>query len=257
MQAFLYDRRHWNLLREMVIAQFKMRDQGSLLGVLWSALNPLLMLMILYVVFHFHMGKEIENYAVYLLIGLVTYTHFSNSTVAAMHVFHNLRSLTANAIFPKEILVIATVISRSIEFAVSFLVCIGIAGFAGVQLTGSVFLIVAVILVQTAFALAVSLILSFLYLYLRDIEHIYQLLLRVLFFLTPIFYNMEYLGDGIIRTVVMMNPLTHLTMFARSAIFSGESILMGLAVFGLLTLVLLVMSFLAFKRFEPNLAERV
>ena len=132
MQAFLYDRRHWNLLREMVIAQFKMRDQGSLLGVLWSALNPLLMLTILYVVFHFHMGKEIENYAVYLLIGLVTYTHFSNSTVAAMHVFHNMSSLAANTIFPKEILVIATVISRSIEFAVSFLVCIGIAVFAGV-----------------------------------------------------------------------------------------------------------------------------
>ncbi len=256
-RSIQYNRGHWNLLLEIIVSQFKQRDQGSLLGVLWSALNPLLMLTILYVVFNFHMGGQIENYAVYLLIGLVIYTHFSNATMAAMHVFQNMSALTANTIFPKEILVVATVLSRSIEFAISFLVCIGIAWIVGVQITSSVFLILAVIVVQTGFALAIALLLSFLYLYLKDIEHLYQLLLRLLFFLTPIFYNLDYLGDGVIRKVVLLNPLTHLATFGRNAILGGPALWGELAIAALLTLLLLFVSFRIFKRFEPALAERV
>lgn len=248
---------HWNLLREIVVSQFKLRDQGSLLGVLWSVLNPLLMLALLYVVFNYHMGGQIENYAVYLLIGLVIYTHFSNSTAAAMRIFENMGALTINAVFPKEILVIASVLSRSIEFAISFVVCIAIAWIVGVKPGPTVFLVLLVIVVQSGFALAVSLLLSFLYLYLKDIEHLYQLLMRLLFFLTPIFYQLDYLGDGVVRQIVLMNPLTHLATFARNAIFGGPTLWGELLVSVLLTLMLLLVSFRIFKRFEPVLAERV
>ncbi len=246
-----------NLLRELVSSQFKLRDQNSLLGLVWSFLNPLAMLGILFVVFRTRVSEGIENYAIYLLIGIVIYTHFANSTAAAMQVFQHMRSLTADAIFPKEILVLATVLSRSVEFAISSAICIVIAFLAGIDLTWSVLLIAAVILVQTAFVLAISLVLSFVYLYLKDIEHLYQVLLKMLFFLTPIFYDMEFLGDGIVRTIVLMNPLTHLTMFARAAIMGGDALLPQFLAFVVTTLALLGVSFALFKRFEPALAERV
>jgi len=257
MQPLVFDRSYRNLLRAIIISQFKRREQGSLLGVLWSILNPFLMLIIIYVVFNNRMGSQVENYAVYLLIGIVIYTHFANSTTAAMQVFQGMGALTANAVFPKEILVIATVLSRSIEFAVSCLVCIGIAVLTGVQLTSAVFWIVAVILLQTAFALSVALILSCLYLYLRDIEHIYQVLLRLLFFLTPIFYDMDFIGDGLARNIVMLNPLTHLTIFARGAILGGDSIVRELVITLLFTSVMLYLALLVFRKFEPFIAERV
>ena len=257
MQPFPSERGYRNLLYVMVMSQFKRRDQGTILGILWSVLNPLLMLTIIYVVFNYRMGSEIDNYAVYLLIGIVIYTHFANSTTAAMQVFHSMSALTANAVFPKEILVIATVIARSIEFGVSLLVCIAIAGLVGVELTVSFFWIFIVLLLQTAFALSVSLVLSCLYLYMRDIDHIYQVFLRLLFFLTPIFYNMDYLGDGPVRTIVMLNPLTHITNFARSAILGGESVFVGMTFALLATIIFLFAAFLVFKKFEPFLAERV
>ena len=251
------DQRYRNLLRAIIVAQFVRREQSSILGVLWSVLNPLLMLTIIYVIFNNRMGSTIENYAVYLLIGIVIYTHFSNSTTAAMRVFQDMGALTANAIFPKEILVVAVVFSRDIEFCLALLVAIFIAGVTGVTLTGSVLLVIFVILLQTAFTLAVSLILSFTYLYVRDIEHVYQVLLRLLFFLTPIFYQLDFLGEGSVRTIVLLNPLTHITMFARSAILGGDSLLMEMIVSLVLTAVFLAGAMVVFRKMEPYLAERV
>jgi len=257
MQSLVFDHRYRHLLRAVVVSQFKRREQGSLLGVLWSALNPILMLTIIYVVFKHRIGSETENYAVYLLVGIAIYTHFANSTAAAMQVFQGMGALAANAIFPKEILVIATVLSRSIEFAVSCLVCVGIALLTGVHLTGAVFWLVAVIFLQTVFALSVSLMLSCFYLYLRDIEHIYQVLLRLLFFLTPIFYTMDFIGDGFIRNIVLINPLTQLMILARSAILGGEPIFMEMMISLLLMSVMFFLALFVFRKFEPFIAERV
>jgi lipopolysaccharide transport system permease protein len=257
VQSIVLDHRYRSLLRAVVVSLFKRRQQGSLLGVLWSVLNPILMLIILYAVFKQRMGPEVDSYAVYLLVGIAIYTHFANSTAAAMQALKGMGALAANAVFPKEILVLATVLSRSVEFAVSCLVAIGIALLTGIHLTSAVLWLVPVVLLQSAFALSVSLILSCLYLYLRDIEHIYQVFLRLLFFLTPIFYTMDFIGDGFVRNIVMFNPLTHLAMFARYAILGGDSLVVEMLISLLLVSVMLLLSLLVFRRFEPFIAERV
>jgi len=133
---------------------------------------------------------------------------------------------------------------------------ISVAGWL-IILTSAVFWLVLVIFLQTAFALSVSLILSCLYLYLRDIEHIYQVFLRLLFFLTPIFYTMDFIGDGFVRNIVMLNPLTHLTMFARNAILGGDSIVVEMTASLLLVSVMLLLALFVFRKFEPFIAERV
>jgi lipopolysaccharide transport system permease protein len=253
----MLDRRYRSLTREIVISMFKRREQGSLLGVLWSILNPLLMLTIIYVVFNSRMGDLVEHYAVYLLVGIVVYTHFANSTSASMQVFEGMSELTANAIFPKEILVVATVLARTVEFVVSLAVCVLIAALAGVELSAGLAWLPVVVVLQAAVALAVSLVLSCLYLYLHDIQHIYQVLLRLLFFLTPIFYTMEFLGDGVIRDIVTLNPLTHLAHLARGAILGGVPIAGTMALAALLVGLMLAGSLAVFRRFEPFIAEQV
>ena len=115
-----YTKLHLNLLREIIFYQFKIKDQSTILGFFWSFMHPLLMLLILFIIFNSRMSTGIEHFGIYLLIGIIQYTHFSNSTVAGMRVLYNVRTLTKETIFPKELLVIGSVLSATIEFLISF-----------------------------------------------------------------------------------------------------------------------------------------
>src|ERR671918_442990 len=109
-----YNAKHLNLLRELSAAQFKLKDQSTFFGYLWSFLHPLIMLLVLFAVFHKKIGDTIPNYAVYLLIGIIQYTHFSISTSVSMRVLRSMRNLTRDAIFPKELLVFGSIVATSI-----------------------------------------------------------------------------------------------------------------------------------------------
>jgi ABC-type polysaccharide/polyol phosphate export permease len=254
----IYDRRHLNLLREIAISQFKLRDQSTLFGFVWSFLNPLLMLTVLFVFFSMGVGKGIEHYGVYLLIGIVQYTHFSNSTNSSMHVLVSTRALTAETVFPKELMVIASVAASSVEFVLSMLVVGLIALLSGVELTRAAAVLPVVIALQVMLVLWVSILLSCLYVYVRDIDHIYRVLLRMLIFITPVFYDLPFVGHGLARYIVLLNPLTHLIQFSRDLLVEGR--LFSGPVFLLLLLVnvaMLSVAIATFRRLEPTFAEHV
>src|SRR5215471_18728642 len=96
----LGDRKYLNLWREMTRAQFKLRDQSSFFGFLWSFANPLITVGLLFALFSAQLSHEIHYYALYLLIGIVHYTHFSNATSSSMNVLHSMSALTRNGVFP-------------------------------------------------------------------------------------------------------------------------------------------------------------
>jgi ABC-type polysaccharide/polyol phosphate export permease len=254
----IYDSRHLNLLREIALSRFKLRDQSTLFGYLWSFLNPLLMLTVLYVFFGTGVGRGIEHYGVYLLIGIVQYTHFSNSTNSSMHVLISARALTADTVFPKELMVIGSVVASSVELVLSMLVVGLIALLAGVDLTWTAAGLPVVIALQVLLVLWVSILLSCLYVYVRDIDHIYQVLLRILIFITPVFYDLPFVGHGLARYIVLLNPLTHLILFSRDLLVEGE--MFSGPAFLVLLLVNVAMLYVAiatFRRLEPTFAERV
>src|SRR5262245_45209309 len=131
----LYDRRYLSLLREFAVTRYKLKDQSTFLGFAWSFLNPLIMLGLLFTLFSARLSKGIDHYAIFLLIGLVQYNHFSSSTNRSMHVLLAMKSLTADAIFPKELLVIGSVIADIVELVVAMIVCVAIARISGVELS--------------------------------------------------------------------------------------------------------------------------
>jgi ABC-2 type transport system permease protein len=92
------DRKYINLWREMTRAQFKLRDQSSFFGFLWSFLNPLITVGLLFALFSSQLSQEIQYYALYMLIGIVYYTHFSNFTTASLSVLQVMSALTRNGI---------------------------------------------------------------------------------------------------------------------------------------------------------------
>ena len=250
--------RYASLLREFTSAQFMMRDQHTTLGLLWSFLHPLLMMALLYVMFDLRFANKIDFFAVYLIIGLVHLAHFSNATANSINALRNSRQLVINTTFPAEVLVVSMVLANTIEFIVSLLICIGIAGLAGIEFTSAMLWLPLVVLMQTMLVMWVSLLLATLCAFVADIGHIYQLFLRMLIFITPVFYSLSFLGNGLALRIVMLNPLTHLMTFSRSIIIDGiapslVSVGYFLAVNGLL----LIGALKLFRRMEPRFAERL
>src|SRR5262249_22767266 len=155
-----------------------------------------------FAMFRYQTGRTIEHYALYLLIGLVQYTHFANSTSRALTVLYSMKHLTANAIFPKELLVLSATTADTIELALSMIICVVVAVFSGVTLTWAILLLPFVwllqfILLQFILVSSISLMLSSIYVFVRDIGHIYNAFLRLLIFITPIFYDRSFLGEGL------------------------------------------------------------
>lgn len=253
-----YDARTLNLLRELTVSQYKLKDQSTFFGLLWSFLNPLFMVGVLFVFFHGRLGETVEHYGIFLLLGLVQYTHFSNATNSSMRVLLSMRQLTKEVVFPKEFLVFSSTMANSIDLIIAMGICTLAAYMVGVTPAWSALLLVYVVVLQFLLVTWVSLLLSWMFLFARDVDHIYQVSLRALLFITPIFYTSSFLGDGLARHLVLLNPLGQLIELSRSILLQGVASspqwLLGL----LFVNVLLVgLAFHLFKTFEPRLAEYV
>jgi len=254
----LGDHKYLNLWREMTHAQFKLRDQSSFFGFLWSFLNPLISVGLLFIVFSSQLGNGIEYYALYMLIGIVFYTHFSNATASSISVLQSMAALTRNGVFPKDVLVISAISTHSIDFILSMLICLLIALFYGVPMTASILALPLVMILQIMLVLWVSLLLASFFVFVRDLQHIYNVFLRLLFFITPIFFALSFIGPGLGRYVILVNPLSHTIIFARDLLTKGQLFdLQEFAIFFSINAILLFASYKIFKRLEPMFAENV
>jgi len=252
------DRKYINLWREMTHAQFKLRDQSSFFGFLWSFLNPLITVGLLFALFSAQLSGQIQYYGLYLLIGIVNYTYFSNATAASIHVLQTMNALTRNGVFPKDILVLSSITTHTIDFIISTTLCVLIALFAGVGLSPAMLALPLIFVLQLTLVLWVSLLLSSFFVFVRDLMHIYNVFLRLLFFITPIFYGLSFVGRGLAHYVLLANPLAHVIMFARTILIDGKlfdpkDFVLVFAV----NVFFLYGSYKIFKRLEPTFAENV
>jgi ABC-type polysaccharide/polyol phosphate export permease len=256
--ATLWDSRNLNLLRELTVSQFKLKDQSTFFGLLWSFLNPLFMVGILFVFFSNRFGAEVNNYGIYLLLGMVQYTHFANATNNSMRALLTMKQLTKEAVFPKELIVMSSALSNTIDFAIAMLVCVLAAYATGVSPHLSHLWLLAVLVLQFLLVSWVSLLLACVYPVARDLEHIYQVFLRALLFVTPIFYAAKILGEGPARYLLILNPLAQLVTMSRAVLIDGQVpglyIAAGAA---FLNLGLVWLSWRFFKIAEKRLAEYV
>jgi ABC-type polysaccharide/polyol phosphate export permease len=253
-----YDSKSLNLLWELTASQFKLKDQSTFFGILWSFLNPLLMVAVLFTFFHAQVGSTVEHYVVYLLLGTAQYTYFSNATNTSMRVLLTMRQLTKEAVFPKELLVFSATLANSIDLVIAMLVCVVAAYCSGVAPTWSLLSLAIVLILQLLLVSWVGMLLACVLLFARDIDHIYQVFLRVLLFVTPIFYPRALLGDGLAHYLVMLNPLAQSIELSRSILLAGETpSFLRVAALLATNLVPIVLAYRLFKAVEPRMAEYV
>ncbi|MGH7833995.1 MAG: ABC transporter permease [Candidatus Binatia bacterium] len=210
-----------DLLYELVIRDIKLRYKRSFLGIVWSLLNPLLQLTVFYFVFGILVPLNIPHYASFVFTGVVVWNWFHSSLLFATGVIVDHRQLIKQPSFPLAILPIATVTSHLVHFLFALpvlLVCV----FADVgRITGAIAALPLVILLQFVMTLSIAYLLATFHVRFRDTQYLLGVLLQLLFFLTPIFYNIAAIPDRL-RWLLFINPMVPLVEAYRAILIEGQ-----------------------------------
>lgn len=230
MKAFkILSRKNKVLLRELVVTDFKLRYQGSVLGYLWSLLKPLMLFAIMYVVFiHFlRFGEGIPHFAVALLLGIVMWTFFLEATNQGMQAIVARGDLLRKINFPKYILVISATISALINFLLNLTVVIIFMVFDGVTFGWSALLFPISIVILYSFALALAFFLSAVNVKYRDVGHIWEVFLQAVFYATPIIYPLQMVlqYNDFAGHLLMLSPIAVIFQNARAQLVGHENVI--------------------------------
>jgi len=262
----VFSRKNRILLRELVITDFKLRYQGSVLGYAWSLLKPLFLFAIMYVVFGLLIKLgSVEHYPVYLLLGIVLWTFFSEATNQGMSSIVSRGDLLRKISFPKYIIVLSTTISALINLTLNLVIVFVLMAISGVQLHMSAFMLPLYIFEIYILSLGLAFFLSAINVKYRDTSHIWEIIMQAAFYATPIIYPMAIVvqKSELIAKFMLMNPLAQAIQDARYYLITNETITSTNLISNnfyklipfIIVLVIFVIGTLYFKRNSKYFAE--
>ena len=209
------------LLGELIARDIKTKYRKSVLGVLWTLLNPLFMMIILSVVFSNLFKFDVEYFPVYLLSGQLIFNFYSDATTASMSAIMDNGSLLKKIYVPKYLFVLSRVFSSTINLLASFTALILVMLAMRVELHYTVLLVSIPLIFIVLFSLGVGLILSAITVKFRDIMHLYSVFVTALMYLTPVIYPMSILPKWL-SPIVRANPVTNILIMFRDVMLNGN-----------------------------------
>ena len=237
-------------------AEFKLRNEGSYLGIIWYLLNPILMFGVLFFVFNDRLGNGIPYYPVYLLLGIIMFNFFQNTTIESVSsILKDSRWLIKSINFPREALVVSIVFKNLFSHFFEVLFFLLIVVFLKMALLPALcyFLILFLLCL---FITGCSLLLASLTVYFVDLEGIWLFVSRLLWLGTPIFYAIE--GQTKLYYVNLFNPMYYFLTLARSVVIFSKIpdgiILVGAIFYALL---FFIVGMVAFNILKNKFAESI
>lgn len=215
-----------SLIRELVVSDFKLRYQGSILGYLWSLLRPLMLFAVLYVVFTriIPLGRGIPHYPVYLLLGIVAWTFFVEATVSGMHSIVSRGDLIRKINIPKYVIVISTTLSAFVNFSLNMLIVVFFMIINGVEVRPEIVWAIPIIAELVVLSLGLSFLLAGLFVRFRDFSQIWEVVLQILFYAVPIIYLLQMPMPQRIREIISLDPLTQILQDLRSVMITSKTL---------------------------------
>jgi len=244
------------LIRNLTVVELKTKYQNTRLGFFWSILSPLLLALVLYFVFR-NLFKQEEYFALNLLVGIMAWRFFSIGTTLALGAIISKPSLVTKVYIPRKILVLSAVLSLLISSTLEFIILLPIIFIlAGdIPVTALLFPLISVLFFWLIYG--AGLILASSYVYFRDMNQIWEVVLTIGFFMSPIVYPLSIINPSIL-TYYMLNPITRFIEMYRGVMIVGRlpSIedLLVVVVSG--TLLYLFGSFV-FNRLQRRFAEAI
>ncbi len=212
------------LIRELAIVDFKLRYQGSVLGYVWSLLKPLLTFTVLYVVFTriLQMGQGIPHYAIDLLLGVVVWTFFTEATATGLHSLVAKGDLIRKVNIPKFPIVLSAVFSAFINFMLNLLVVFAFALLTKSKISGAGICLFPLVVVELLlFSIPIAFVLAALFVKYRDIAYIWDAIIQVMFYATPIIYPLSMVSKKMVQ-IIALNPMAQIIQSARWLLVAGE-----------------------------------
>jgi ABC-type polysaccharide/polyol phosphate export permease len=250
------------LIQSLVARDLKARYRGSVLGFLWSFVNPLLLLSIYTFVFTVVMPGArpgLEPYALFMFSGLLPWIWFSSSVLESATVLVFGGNLIRKVLFPAEVLPIVTVLAGLVHFCLGLLIVAGAIVYFQVHVSvGELLWLPAIVLVQLFLTLGVALIVSVITVHFRDMRDLLANVLQLLFFATPILYPLSAVPADL-QPLMKFNPFTHLARAYQDVLFNEGPFSQGrnILILGVCALVLLFAGLFIFDRLRDTLPEAV
>jgi ABC-2 type transport system permease protein len=222
----ILSKRNRALLRELVITDFKLRYQGSLLGYTWSLLKPLFFFLILYVVFvkFLRLGTQIPHFPIYLLLGIVLWNFFAEMTSQSVTSVVARGDLIRKIRIPRWIIVLSSSVSALINFGLNLIVVLVFMIINHVDPSPAAVWFPVILVEIYMFALGVSLLLSAGFVKYRDISHIWDIVLQGAFYLTPILYPLSLITNTTFQQLLLLNPMAQAIQDARNALVTNQTL---------------------------------
>ena len=245
------------LLKTSVKKDVGGKYKNSFLGILWSFINPLLQIAVYAFVFQIIMRSNIENYAVYLCCALIPWQYFSSVVLRGAATIIDNGNIIKKVYFPREILPISIVTSEGVNFLISTIIIIGFVVASGIGLSVNIFWYFLILTIQYIISLGVSLLVSSLSVYFRDLLHLLGVFMQLLFYATPIVYSISDVPAQF-QWLLKINPMSYLIEGYRAIFYSkvppdfynlGIALIMGI--------VLCVVGYFAFRKLEKGFAEEI
>jgi ABC-type polysaccharide/polyol phosphate export permease len=256
------------LLYNLTVRDLKVRYKNSVLGIAWSLLNPILMMLVFTLVYTVMIGQgDRRDYAAFILCGLLPWNFFSGSVMGGVGSVVNNGYLIKKVYFPREVLPASIMLSNLVNFLIALPVFFILGWLLGVQFTPYVLFLPLVVLVEMIFILGVSLLLSAVNVFYRDVQQIMEVLILAWFFLTPVIWDASALSTSRVvlgvevpveRLTYILNPMASIIATYRDILYYGRPIGWDFFLRTAITVVIaLLLGFFAFNRLKGRFAEEV
>jgi lipopolysaccharide transport system permease protein len=247
------------LVALLVVRELKVRYKRSVLGLLWTMLNPLLLMIVYAVVFTTILPAALPNFSVFLLAGLLPWLYFSTALMQGlMSVLVN-QELVRKIRLPQAVFPLSVVGSNLVNFVLSLVPLFAIMIALRQRFTAALLFLPVSVLVLTLFCAGVTLLFATATVFFRDVRHLTEVLLQMLLYLSPVLYDLKQLGEHhtwwfrLFRFELRVNPLSYLIPMVRDPVDYGRlPALPTLAVAVVWAGLALVLGFAVFTRLEPR-----
>ncbi len=202
------------VLRELVSKDFKLKYRRSILGVAWSVLNPLMMMLVLTAVFSYMFRFEIENYPLYLILGNTLFTLMSNSTNGALRSIMDSAPLIKKVKINKIVFPLQKIVFELINFATSFIAVVIVMVFFRIAPTVNIVFLPLLLLYMVLFCSGLGMLLASAVVFFRDIEYLWSVLLTAWTYATPLFYPADLWPEWL-AALEQLNPMYHYITYYR------------------------------------------
>lgn len=210
------------LIKQLVQRDFKTKYKRSVLGVIWSFLNPLSMMIVQYIVFSTIFKSDIENFPVYLLSGTIFFNFFTEAVGQGLNSIVGNASLITKVYVPKYVYPTTKVLSTSINLLISIVPLLAVMLITKEPLTKALFLFPFIIIVLLIFTIGVTLMLSAAMVFFRDTLFLWGILSMVWMYITPLFYPENIIAENF-QIILKVNPMYHIIKFVRCIVMNGVS----------------------------------